>query len=117
MFTLTIHDKKGTELKEGDIVEIHNGRSFTFWAEVKYLEDEQVITPFHTFSFHSVEKVDTVPVAAVKSSEERYGIWFLQDAEHELVEDDGQFEKFLASWRECEFNLNQRMYRIQKLPQ
>lgn len=115
MFTLTIHDRNGNQLNEGDIVEIHNGRHFTFWAEVKYLQEEQTIAPFHTFSFSSVEKVDKVPENAVKSTETRYGIWFLQDQEQHLQEDEGQFEKFLASWRECEYQLNQRCYRINKM--
>lgn len=42
MFKLTLHDRKGIELKEGDIVAISNssgwreGRYFNFYAEVKW---------------------------------------------------------------------------------
>lgn len=115
MFTLTVHDRKGNKLSEGDIVQISEGRHFTFWAEVKFLEQEQVLAPFHTFSFHSFEKVKEVPPEAVKSTEIRYGIWYLQADEDNLDEDAGQFERYLSSWRECEHLLSDRVYRIQKI--
>lgn len=109
-FQLTIHDRKGTELKQGDIVAVHDRREYTFFAEVKWLEDEQVLTPFHTFSFHSFEKVDSVPANAIQSTEERYKIWYLPEAEKN--NEDKSFEKYLSGWRECENLIENRCYRI-----
>lgn len=114
MFTLTIHDRKGTQLNEGDIVKVSDGKNFNFYSEVKYLEDEQVIAPFHTFSFHSFEKVDRVPDGAIKSSEERYGIWYLPDEVKEPDEDGEQFKDYLMSWRACETPVERRAWRIAK---
>lgn len=113
MFTLKLYDRKGTELKIGDIVKISDGNRFTFFAEVKYLEDEQVITPFHTFSFHSVEKVDSVPKEARKSTEDRYGIWYISHGEAEKDKGAKKFKDFLMSWRQCEHNIDERMWRIE----
>lgn len=115
MFILKLYDRKGKELRLGDIVKISDGRRFTFFCEVKYLEKEQAITPFHTFSFHSVEWVKTVPKGATKSTEERYDIWYLDndDAEEDSSADD--FKNFLMEWRSCESNLNDRMWRIEKI--
>ena len=76
MFNLELYDRKGVKLKLGDIVKVSNRHNFNFYAEVKYLPNEGVITPFHTFSFHSFEKVDAVPEHAVKSTEDRYNIWY-----------------------------------------
>lgn len=115
MFKLKIYDRKGIELKEGDIVKISDGRRFTFYCEVKYLEKEMIITPFHTFSFHSVEKVNEVPVHAIKSTEERYSIWYV---DHDVAEADNNresFEKYLSDWRCCEYTLKERMYRIERI--
>lgn len=113
MFKLTIHDRNGVKLKEGDIVKMSDNRMI-FFAEIKYLEKEKVLTPFHTFSFHSVEKVDRLPETAIKSTEERYGIWFMPTTE---FEDQGReaFSKYLMSWRECEHLLEKRMWRIEKI--
>lgn len=113
MFKLTIHDRNGVELKEGDIVRIISQDKWQFYSEVKYLQPEKVLTPFHTFSFKSVEKVDSVPDIAIKSTEERYNIWFLPTIE---FEDQGreQFSKYLMSWRECEYLLENRLWRINK---
>lgn len=101
MFILKLLDRKGKELNIGDIVKVSDGRYITFFAEVKWLEKEKVITPFHTFSFHSFEKVDKVPDDAIKSTEERYNIWYLD----EKIEDDegvSNFEHYLMEWRKCE---------------
>lgn len=118
MFTLTIHDRNGTPLKLGDIVKISDGRRFTFFAEVKYLEKEKTLTPFHTFTFHSFEKVDKVPENAVMSTEERYKIWYIESDE-DGEEDTGakEAENYLMSWRDCEYNLEKRMYRIEMIKQ
>jgi hypothetical protein len=102
MFTLKLYDRKGIELGIGDIVEISDGKTFTFYAEVKYLEKEKVITPFHTFSFHSFEKVDKVPEFAIKSTEERYNIWYVQNDDRIEDKGAGEAERYLMDWRCCE---------------
>ena len=109
MFTLKLYDRDGAELNDGDIVKISNGKSFQFYSEVKYLESEQAIAPFHTFSFHSFEKVDKVPDNAVPCSEPRYKIW------HIPMEEDPNSksaEEYLMDWREYEHLLNLRCFRI-----
>jgi hypothetical protein len=115
MFTLKLYDRKGVELKQGDIVKISDGRIFTFFAEVKYLEKEKAIAPFHTFSFHSFEKVDVVPANAKKSTEERYNIWYVWNEEAEKDENPNIAEKYLIDWRACEHLLEQKCFRIEKL--
>lgn len=114
MFTLKIFDRKGKELKEGDVVAVSNKENFQFYAEVKYLEEEQTITPFHTFTFHSFEKVDSLPKNAVKSTEKRYGIWFVVNDEAKKDDISDIFEKYLISWRECEIFIKNRCWRITK---
>lgn len=111
MFTLKLYDRKGAELNLGDIVKIvdNHGRT-TFFAEVTWLEKEQVIAPFHTFSFNSFEKVDRLPEGVIKSSEQRYNIWYLDEPEQ-----DEKFEHYLMSWRECEHHLETRCWRIELL--
>jgi len=111
MFTLEFFDRNGLKLQLGDIVKISNGKSFDFYAEVKYLQEEQIITPFHTFSFHSVVKIDQVPENAVKSSEERYNVWYLPTRD-QLDIDPEHGERYLMSWRNCEYALNEKMFRI-----
>lgn len=113
MFTLTLHDRNGTELNLGDIVKISDGKHFVFFAEVKYLDKEKVITPFHTFTFHSFVKVDKVPAKAIKSTEERYDIWFMPDEDEEDT-DAASFETYLNDWRLCEHKLQNRCWRITK---
>jgi hypothetical protein len=108
MFILELYDRKGTKLNLGDIVKISDGRHFQFYCEVKYLEKECCITPFHTFSFISVEKVNKLPDDVVLSSEERYRIWYHPEKE----EDDEVFENYLMSWRECEHELQHKCWRI-----
>jgi hypothetical protein len=113
MFTLHLYDRKGNELKEGDIVKISNGREFTFYAEVKYIAEERIITPFHTFSFHSFEKVDNLPEGAIRSTEERYGIWYLP-GEKEQDNEAESYEQYLSEWRQCEYLIDKRYWRITK---
>jgi hypothetical protein len=110
MFILKLFDRKGIELQLGDIVKISNGRHFNFFAEVKYLEEEKAITPFHTFSFHSFEKVERVPDEAIKSTETRYNIWYLPDPEEDSNSEIG--EKYLMDWRACEHQLKQKCFQI-----
>ena len=112
MFILELFDRKGEKLQLGDIVKISNGKSFDFYAEVTYLKDEQIIAPFHTFSFHSVVKVDQVPESAVKSFETRYNVWYLPSRD-QFDTDPQAGEKYLQSWRACEYKMNQKMFRIQ----
>lgn len=114
MFTLKLYDRKGAELKEGDIVKVSDGRRFSFFAEVKWLEKEQAIAPFHNFSFHSFDKVKSIPENAVKSTEERYNIWYVYDEFAELDEESNDFSQYLMSWRECESMLKDRCFRIEK---
>jgi uncharacterized protein YrzB (UPF0473 family) len=114
MLILTIHDRKGTELKFGDIVRIDSyscGNHYSFYSEVKYLEAEQSIAPFHTFAFHSVEKVDKVPDTATKSTEERYDVWF-ECVESEESPDVSRYERYLMEWRECEHLLSEKIFRV-----
>ena len=112
MFTLELYDRIGNSLNIGDIVKISNGREFTFYAEVKYLKKEQVITPFHTFSFHSFEKIDKLPENLIKCSEERYNVWFTHNPELDSDEHKKAAEKYLIDWRECEHLLESKCFRI-----
>lgn len=112
MFKLKLYDRKGNELSQGDIVKISNGKGFQFFSEVKFIKEEKCMAPFHTFSFHSFEKVSEVPANAIKCTEEkRYNIWHLpsliQDEEPEIG------EKYLMDWMECEHFLSQRCFRIE----
>ncbi len=116
MFKLNLFDSIGAKLEIGDIVAVSDHRgNFTFYAEVKYLEDEQIITPFHTFSFHSFTKVDKVPEHAMKSTEERYNIWYTNNPEHNSEEITKLAEKYLLDWRQCEHLLHSRCFRIELL--
>lgn len=115
-FKLVLKDSHGKKLKEGDIVQIFsNSKRNTshFFAEVKYLPDEKIIAPFHTFSFHSFKKVKEVPDTAQRANEKRYKVWYEQFDEH-VDEDKFKLsgEKYLISWRECEHKINDRVYDI-----
>lgn len=110
-FTLHLYDRNGKELNEGDIVKISDGSRITFYAEVKFLEGHNAIAPFHTFSFSSMIKVDKLPEGLTKANEERYGIL------HGEPEDDsggGVIKQYLLEWRECEHNLDDRMFKISR---
>lgn len=113
MFTLKLYDRKGKELKEGDILMVSDGKRHQFYARVTWLAKEKVLAPFHTFCFHSFEKVDSVPAEAEKSKEEIYDIWYLPD--HKEDPDGKSFEHYLMSWRECEHHLGTRCWRIEKI--
>ncbi len=114
MFRLELYDRKGQKLKIGDVVKISNGREICFYAEIKYLEKERCITPFHTFSFHSFEKVDSVPQEAIKSTEERYDIWYLPLPNADRKEAIESAERYLLDWRQCEHLLESRCFQIIK---
>lgn len=112
-FELTFHDRNGTELNFGDIVAVSDGKHINFYAEVKWIEQQQVLAPFHTFSFHSFLKVNEVPDGAIKSSETRYNIWYLPES----IEDTERFESYLMSWRECEIMIQKAAFRIKPMQQ
>jgi hypothetical protein len=115
MFILKLQDRNGAELNIGDIVKVSNGKNFQFYCEVKYLEDEQSITPFHTFSFHSFEKVDKIPENAIKTDEERYGIWYVNSPETDPIEHKEKVSNYLIEWRALECLLSKGIYRIEKV--
>lgn len=99
MIEIKLFDRKVEELNFGDIVKISDGKRFTFYSEVKYLEFENAIAPFHTFAFMSFEKAD-LPAHAKKCKEERYDCWFV---DHETDEDSEKYgNQYLMDWRHCE---------------
>ena len=112
MFTLELYDRKGVKLNLGDIVKVSNRYAFGFYAEVKYLEDEEIITPFHTFTFHSFEKVNEIPKEAIRADEERYKVWYVPDPNKEADKEAELFKKYLCEWRDCENLLEKRIFRI-----
>jgi hypothetical protein len=114
MFELKLYDRLGQELHEGDLVMISNKGYFNFYSEVKFLKDEMIIAPFHTFCFHSFVKVGKVPEDAILSTEKRYKIWYLNDEDAKKDSNHSDFERYLTSWRECEFHLDQKSFRIEK---
>lgn len=110
-FALTLHDRNGERLNMGDIVKVSNRGEFSFYSEVKYLADEKKIAPFHTFSFHSFEKVNNVPDHAKLSTEPRYKIWFINNPEAD--NDAEKFEDYLMDWRACEHEIDSSCFRIE----
>ena len=114
MFILKLYDRLGNELQLGDIVRISNGKAWNFYAEVTYLPDG-AIAPFHTFCFHSFEKVDKLPDGAVKSSETHYNIWYKPSDELNGDDDDltaEKYENYLSSWRSVEHWIEKECFRI-----
>lgn len=112
MFKLKLFDRKGQELNEGDIVKISDGRRFQFFAEVKYLPESKAIAPFHTFSFHSFEKIDKLPENAIEALEKRYKVWYVEQPDPDMEASD--FERYLTDWRACEMLLEKGVFRIEK---
>lgn len=110
MFILTLHDRLGNELSLGDLVKISDGKRFKFYTRIAYNQERKSISPFDTFSFHSVEKVDAIPDHAHKCDGE---YWFVSD---EIDESPEQGKDYLMSWRKCEHNLRRSMFRIKPLP-
>ena len=113
MFILKLYDREGTELHEGDYVKVSNGKGFKFISEVKYLEKEKAIAPFHTFSFHSFVKIDKLPENVKLANENRYHIWYLENEEADEKASD--FDKYLIDWRQCEHLLKESCYKIEKI--
>lgn len=113
MFILELFDRLGQKLSQGDIVKISDGRHFKFYAEVKWLEQEQVIAPFDTFSFHSFVKVDKLPDNVKQSTEERYKIWWVigEDADESYK----QGETYLMRWRNVEDYTEKGVYKIRPM--
>lgn len=112
MFKLILQDRKGNSLNEGDIVKVSDGHRFNFYAEVKYLANEKAIAPFSTFSFHSFEKVESVPDNAILSTEPRFKIWYV-DGDPEIDQSASDHSKYLISWRECETLLEKSCFKIE----
>lgn len=111
MFKLKLFDRKGFELQLGDIVKVSDGRRIQFYSEVKYLSESQSIAPFHTFSFHSFEKIGKLPDNAILSlMETRYKIWYLVDPEADEAPD---FDGYLMRWKECERLLENNVFNIE----
>ncbi len=114
-FKLTIHDREGTQLNEGDIVAISDGARFKFYSEIKYNPEKKCIYPFHTFSFHSVVKVDSLPPEAKQCNEIDYKCWYIN---HDDSNEDTlakEYSQYLLSWRECERLLKKNMFQIEPL--
>lgn len=114
-YILQLQDIKGAPLNEGDLVKISSSSGQTiFYSEVKYMEEEQAFSPFHTFAFHAIEKVESIPEAAIPTmSEERYRVWYLPRSDDDSEPDDSGHE-YITSWRECEYLLNRRCFSIKK---
>lgn len=112
MFILELYDREGTKLNLGDIVKISDGSRFQFYAEVKYIEKENIITPFHTFTYRSFVKIDKLPNDVVKSTEERYNIWYHKNPEEDNY--SAEFEQYLSTWRHIEDFMDKRCWRIKK---
>jgi hypothetical protein len=107
---IKLFDRDKQELNFGDIVAISDGHALKFYAEVQYMEADRAISPFHTFSFHSVKKVDKVPDDAVECDEPRFKCWYAPKPE---IDDYGQkIENYLMAWRECERFLEQSMFEV-----
>ena len=117
MFVLKLYDRLGRELHECDIVKIscrdRLNKYFKFYTEVKYIDEEKAINPFHTFSFHSFEKVNEVPEEAILiENEKNFKYWYIPDPEKDNFK---EAEQYLMSWREFEHHVENRSYRIEKI--
>ena len=110
MFRLRFFDCDGAEIFEGDIVKIYAGNHTIFYSEVKYLEDERVLVPLHNFAWYRFKKVDTIPLFAVKSNEDRFDLWYEPDTKHNYNLPQEQ----LTSWKDCEVLLENRCWQITK---
>ena len=110
MFQLIIKDSNGIALNEGDIVKVTGNYSAHFYCEVTYLDNEKALAPFHTFSFHTIVKVDRLPANAVKGMEDRYNMWYVS-ADAKDIE---KLNKYVASWRDCERLIDKGCFHIEK---
>ena len=101
-------------IHQSNCLEILQDKSKLNLEVKKYLEEENAIAPFHTFSFHSFVKVDKLPEnCELSKSETRYKIWIPANKETDLHSENG--EKYLSSWRQCEDLLSKNCYRIKKI--
>lgn len=116
MFILKILDCKGTELKEGDFVKVQRRTSWThvtFYTQVKYNKEQKAINPFHTFTWHRIEKIDKLPKNVHESKlQEWFPIWYTEENEDSLK--TKEYEKYFSSWKDCEVLLENRCYCIEK---
>ena len=110
MYELKLYDRKGVELKEGDLLAISDGLRFNFYAELKFIENGQILAPFHTFSFHSFQKVDSLPDHAVKTKESRYNCWYTHFPELDVEPEE--YEDYRLQWVECERQLEKGLFKI-----
>jgi hypothetical protein len=53
-----------------------------------------------------------VPENAIKSTEERYNIWYLNTKDAEADNNAEDAKDYLKSWRDCEHHLEKRAFRI-----
>lgn len=134
MFRLTLHDNMGVELVEGDIVKVINrGHDNTiFFSEVRWIEKngckEGILVPFHTFSFHSFQKIEGGLEALLSIYKDRLieciveGVeyWYVSKLDSEKLnddeneEDEDEVSKYLMDWRQCEYLISEGCYRITK---
>jgi hypothetical protein len=106
---LKLQDSNGIEINFGDLVKIISGASNVFYSEVKYLEKEKAIAPFHTFSFLKILKVEEIPSTALKCNEELYNIWYEPTPEKDIEYGN----EYLCDWRKCEHLLENRIFVIE----
>lgn len=104
MFTFKLKDRDGAILSLGDIVEISDGRDIKFFARVQWMPKEKKISPFHTFSFHSVRRVgdnvECLPDGVIQCNEPRFDCWHLPDPRPDA--DASKHTHYLIEWRKCE---------------
>lgn len=104
MFTFKLKDRDGAILSLGDIVEISDGRDIKFFARVQWMPKEKKISPFHTFSFHSVRRVgdnvECLPDGVIQCNEPRFDCWYLPDPKPDA--DASKHTHYLIEWRKCE---------------
>lgn len=111
MFLVKLFDRNRKELSIGDIVAISDGKRLNFYCRITFLEKEQKLAPFHTFSFHSVEKVDKVPENATRCTEDRYECWYM-GSEAKPDESSSLHDKYLLDWRACERFLDKSCFDV-----
>lgn len=112
MFLLKIYDRDCVELKLGDIVEVSDGKKIKFYCRVTFLESVQKLAPFHTFSFHSVRKVEAPHVNATRCTEDRYECWYLAGDDQIDDMNAATHEKYLADWQACERLLEKSAFSV-----